>query len=444
MRKEFAWLMFAIVLSCSGAAAQGTQSVPPRTMAQLPAPTTQKIDPSITSRLPRGAKVHILTDDEFHKLVAKAPRILLKGTESPTVKNPNALARESSVLADLAKQKQKANADMVQARVARPGGMLLPPRAPSPVTPAPRPPSTLHGVQAHPTTASRYARMPAFGSHVGGCYAIARGQMMIADVTGQAQKLVFTPISQYNLYSIHGCNFGDDKPGRKAWIYGLGFHADFQIEAWTDDLIVMKLGENISGVLDQDNLQLVVHRADGKETHAGGFKFFAARDEGVLLRYIPPGWQKLDWNITGQTHWSEHPSLRSNTPVSGPYVPSQAARVTSIYVTREMGDKFAPGSDSFDLGQLPKGWVVQSVSWTTFPANCPYIVTYRQTFGQWNVNWSATGIQLSWADTSCSGFMPNPLLGFPTSAYQNRTQSSYALTVLVSGPRGTESLLPHM
>ncbi len=444
MPKQFTWLTFAIVFSCSGAAAQGTQSVPPRTTAPPTTATAQKIDPSIASRLPRGAKVHILTDDEFNKLIAKAPRALLKATESPAVKNPNLSARESPVLADLAKQKQKANADMMQARVARPGGTLLPPPAPSPLTTAPKPPSTLHSVQTQPTNASRYARMPALDSHVGGCYAIARGQMMIGDVTGQAQKLVFTPMSQYNLYSIHGCNFGDDKPGSKAWIYGLGFHADFQIEAWTDDLIVMKLGENISGVLDQDNLQLVVHRADGKEAHAGGFKFFAARDEGVLLRYIPPGWQKLDWNVTGQTHWSEHPSLRSNTPVSGPNVPSQAAGATSIYVTRAMGDKFAPASDSFDLSQLPKGWVVESVSWITFPANCPYVVTYRQTFGQWNVNWSATGIQLSWADTSCSGFMPNPLLGFPTNIYQNRTQSSYALRVFVRGPRGTESLLPHM
>lgn len=440
MCRMFACLTFLLTIGWSGASAQEYVA---RRKPPLEPPAPQQIDPSIASRLPKGAKVHFLTEDEFRKALLKTPPPTAKLTESRIITNPNALASESSVFSELAVQKQGADADALKLKM-RPPSKMPPSPGPSPVTPAPRPSPTL---QTHPLGVSKYAEAPPPNTALNGCYALSHGQMTIGAVTGQTTKFVFTPISKYNLYSIHGCNFGDDQPGRKAWIYTAGFHADFQIEAWTDDLIVMKLGENISGVLDLDNLQLVIHRADGKEVQAGGFRFFAARDEGVLLRYIPPGWRKLDWNITGQHEWSQHPSLQSNSPVSGPYVPASASGVTSIYVTRGMNDKFTPATDSFDLSQLPKGWVVESVSWTTFPANCPYVVTYRQDFGQWDVQWSVRGgqaIQVSWGDTSCSGFEPNPFLGIPTNIYQNRTQSSYALKVFVRGPRGTESLLPRL
>lgn len=420
------------------------QPYPPRGKTTTPGSVGQSgVDPAITQKLPPGAKVHLLTEDEFQKLVAKSPGAPPKGTESSAVKNPNASPQGSSVLTALAKQRQAADADVLQIKAVRASGLMQTMSSTAPMGQASMANSAPQRVEGKPAASgtSQYARMPA--PMVNGCYAISKGQVTIGNVTGQSHTVTFTPISQYNLYTIHGCNFGDANPGAKVWIYGLGFHADFAIEEWMDDSIVVKLGENISGVADQDNLHLVVHRADGKEAQADGFKFYAAR-ERVLLQYIPPAWRKIDHNVTGSQHWGWHPSTQDNSPVSGPNVPSQAAGVTTIYVSRRLAEKFAPASDSFDFSQLPQGWAVDSATWINFPANCPNVVTYRENFGQWNLQWNATAIQFAWSDTSCSGFWPNPLLGIPTSAYQNHTESNYALTVWVTGPRGRESDLPHM
>ncbi len=349
MHKKFAWLAcvgLSMAFSCPGLAAQ-----------QLAA---QQVDPSIAAKLPTGAKVHLLTDDEFQKLVAKGPRVVLKGTESRAVVNPKASAQKSSLLAGLSTQKQGADADLLTAKSAGPAAKLTP--TPSLVVAAPKtnitPAKNL--AKAPPTGAAKYAVMPAT-SQINGCV-LSQGQMAIGAVAGQLHiPLQFTPISQYNLYSIHGCNFGDSKPGVAAWIYGLGFREDFQIEAWTDQLVVLKLDDNISGVLDQDNLQLVVHRADGKEVQAGGFKFYAARDENVLLMYIPATWQALDFSKRGLSNGAPVGTQRFS-PVNGSNVPQQATGSTSIYVHRQLNDKFDPGLDTYDFSQLPQGWLVQGVS----------------------------------------------------------------------------------
>jgi len=343
---------------------------------------------------------------------------------------------------DLARQRQTADAELLKIRAGHSAGVRPAPAPRVAVKAAPQPKLGSEKINAEQTAGSRFGRLPGSNTQINGCYALSNGQVTIGKVAGQSQVLVFTPIAQYNLYTIHGCNFGDAKTGNKAWIYGPGFHADFTVEEWTDDSIAVKLGENISGVPDLDNLHLVVHRADGKEAQADGFKFYAAR-ERVLLKYIPPAWRKLDTNIYGQSQHFKHPALQSNSPVSGPHVPSQAAG-TTIFVSRFLLDKFTPTSDSFDFSQLPRGWVLDSATWTSYPAICPDIVTYKEDFGHWNLQWNASRIKFEWTDTSCSGFWPNPVLGFPTNVYQNHTESNYALKVWVTGPRGMESQLPHM
>jgi hypothetical protein len=265
--------------------------------------------------------------------------------------------------------------------------------------------------------------------------------MRIFNVSGSGSPATFTPIAQYNFYTITGCSFGNIGSNAKAYIYkGATFREEFQIQEWNDNGIKLNLDPNIGGVTDQDGLTLVVQRADGQQASKSGFKFYAVR-ETVLLQYIPPAWRKLDYSV-GST-WGKHPTTQDNSPVSGPNVPAQAAG-TTIFVSRKLGEKFTPSSDSFEFSQLPPGWVVEGASWTSFPATCANVVTYKEDFGSWNLQWSSTGIQFSWADTSCSGFWPNPALGgIPTDVYQNHTESNYALMVWVRGPRGAESYLPH-
>ncbi len=439
MRKGFAILLLELAISFAGLAAQQA----------MPAAKTT------AAKIPPGA--HQLTAEEFKKLLVLTP-VSTKARSGQVIKNPRASELNSAVITGLAKQKQSADAEMVSIRAlrsrpglpaiqrgttmssAQSGNAAVASRGSVQLAGSPPTGLTPPAGSSNQSRTSKYATLG--NTQVQSGCALSNGQIGIGKVTGEFHALTFTPISQYNLYIIHGCNFGDANPGTKAWLYGPGFHADFQIEEWTDSSIVLKLGENISGVLDQDSLHLVVHRADGKEAQADGFKFYAARrDQPVLLQYIPPAWRKLDWQVMGK--WA-HPTLQSNSPVSGPYVPKDAVGVTSIFVSRFLMDKFPPSSDSFDFGQLPRGWVVDSVEWVNWDADCPDVVTYRENFGQWNVQWGASTVQINWGDTSCSGFFPNPFLGFPTSAYQNKTESKYALKVMVNGPRGTESLLPHM
>lgn len=408
---------------------------------------------SSVSQVPPKNLRMITSDAEYEKLGAQNHYIPANGTRR-ILRNPRASSAEMSLFNQLSQQKQSANADLLQIRSARmqrtpvavqPQTGMLNSRmvnaanarsvATMPSTPSQVGPGT---VQSERTPTSRYAVMPS-NIQVNAC-AFSNGQLAIGKMTGPGQAMTFTPIPEYNLYTIHGCNFGDAVAGNKAWIYAAGFHADFSIEEWSDSMIVLKLGENISGIGDLSNLTLVVHRADGKEAQAGGYKFYAARvDQPILLKYVPPGWRKLDYSTTGVHHWNLHPYHQDNSPVAASPMFPKDAQDSSIYVYRHMEEKFSnTATDYFDFSKLPPGWVVDSVAWENYPTNCFGAVTSREYYGQWNVNLNGSTVQVDWGDESCSGYVP-PIFG-----YQDHTASAYSLQIFVKGPRGTDNLLPHM
>jgi hypothetical protein len=103
------------------------------------------------------------------------------------------------------------------------------------------------------------------------------------------------------------------------------------------------------------------------------------------------------------------------------------------------GQKFDPTGqyDVYDFGQLAPGWTTDSFQLNTYDQYCPYVITYRHTFGTFKGIWDSRGNIVVWlSDTTCSGF--NPLSPFLTYNYQNWTGSYYALQVWVNGPRGTD------
>lgn len=409
---------------------------------------------AVTQTPPANLRM-VTSDTEYQKLAVQAHYVPVNGTVR-TLRNLRASSAEMTLLNELSQEKQSANTDLMQIRAAR---MQKPPvaihpqtgmlnsrmvsavntrtAATMPATPSQVGPGT---VQSEKTGTSRYAVMPS-NIQVNAC-AFSNGQLAIGKMTGSGTAMTFTPIPEYNLYTIRGCNFGDAVPGNKAWIYTAGFHADFGIEEWSDSIIVLKLGENISGVGDLTNLTLVVHRADGKEAQASGYKFYAARnDQPIMLKYVPPAWRKFDYSTTGIHHWGWHPSLQDNSPVpTDPHLLFPAdARNSSIYVSRGLGEKFSKGgTDYFDFTQLPAGWVVDTISWEPYPTNCFGVVTSREDYGQWNVNLNGSTVQVDWGDESCSGWVP------PFFGYQDHTASIYSLQIFVKGPRGTDNLLPHM
>src|SRR5205085_8956688 len=105
---------------------------------------------------------------------------------------------------------------------------------------------------------------------------------------------ILTPEAKYNLYTITGCSFGPSDPGNSAYIFGVnGFKANLNIDFWGDNGITVHLDPWLAGVLDQDNVTLVVAPAGKQPFNKSGYKFYAARgmpgqdgsDQDVSLVY---------------------------------------------------------------------------------------------------------------------------------------------------------------
>jgi hypothetical protein len=275
----------------------------------------------------------------------------------------------------------------------------------------------------------------------------------ILRVSGSASPATFTPIDQYNLYTITGCSFGDNAPTNDTGptdfvhLYGTNsFYAKFAIQFWSDNEIEVSIDPSLSGFLDADNLNLVIKRADGHETQKAGFKFYAAR-QTVQLKMIPSAWANLDVMSSGFTYGNSKLTPEFSSPASAP-PGSEAAPVISGPVTGTAfvsrfykGAKFDPTGQSpdwYDFTHLAPGWNTDSFQVITYPELCYGTVTYSQDFGKWDGYFGTNNpnIYIFVSDTTCSGFAP----AAPWVNYQNWTGSYYALNVWVNGPRGTDPI----
>ncbi|MGZ7077276.1 MAG: hypothetical protein ACXVJL_14855 [Candidatus Angelobacter sp.] len=267
---------------------------------------------------------------------------------------------------------------------------------------------------------------------------------LITDVNGQGNRAVFTPQPEYNSYVIKGCFFGINT----GQIYLVGKFNALKINLlttfWTDNEIDARLDPNVAGELDQDNVSLVVAPPNGQQIKVGGFKFYAVRSEpAVLLPSIPQAWAWLSMeggNVLDKVEAQNEVTVYLS-PVTSDAPPS--AQGTTVYVSRwDAGTKFKPVSDLFFFDKLAAGWNTDSFQVLPFdkPPGCLGVVTYRETFGTWDPEWNGDNIRINWADTSCSGFIPEPPV-FPlvVSTYSNITGSAYALNVWARGPRCTDA-----
>ena len=283
---------------------------------------------------------------------------------------------------------------------------------------------------------SRFSRMPA---GVAGNYALTcatNPAMRIITVAGMPAPAVFTPITAFDLYTVTGCSFGNLGPDAKAYIYkGGGFREDFQIQEWHDNWLKISLDPKISGVLDQDEVTLVIQRADGTQVSKGSFKFHAVRAV-VPLQLIPSRWATLvTWTQDNKTFSPDY---------SSPALIQGKAAGPSAYVARyRQGEKFDPNAqapnqqyDTYDFSGLAPGWVGKSAQLKTYDTECPFVVTYRGNFGNWRTQWDGNSLRVYLGDQTCSWV--NPAL--PTYFGTNWTGSFYKLTVSAYGPRCTDPL----
>ena len=140
--------------------------------------------------------------------------------------------------------------------------------------------------------ASRIVHAPAFNSIVLLCADDPTPR--IFQLSGGEGHGILTPEAKYNLYTITGCSFGPSDAGNSAYIFGVnGFKANLNIDFWSDNGITVHLDPWLAGVLDQDNVTLVVAPAGKQPFNKSGYKFYAARgmpapdgsDQEVPLAY---------------------------------------------------------------------------------------------------------------------------------------------------------------
>lgn len=288
---------------------------------------------------------------------------------------------------------------------------------------------------------SKFSAMPINGAGTTALTCSTNPNLRIITVAGSPAPATFTPIAAYDLYTVSGCSFGNPGPGAKAYIYkGGAFREDFQILEWHDNWIKLSLDPKISGVLDQDDVTLVIQRADGTQASKGGFRFHAVRATAPL-QLIPSRWAHLvTWS---QDNKSFSPEYSSPALIDG------KAAGPSAYVSRFVdGEKFDPHAqapdqqyDSYDFTGLAPGWTAKSAQLKTFDITCsdksqPFITTYYERFGAWRAQWAGNALHVYLADASCSSFDA----AMPLVNKQNHTGSYYQLVVMAYGPRCTDPL----
>lgn len=295
---------------------------------------------------------------------------------------------------------------------------------------------------------------------------------------------VFTPEAKYNLFTISGCGFGPTAAANTAYIFGgNGFRENLAIDFWSDHGITAHLDPALAGVLDQNNITLVVAPSGRQALQKSGFKFYAARgmpapggnDQEVPLAYnsIPhsnvaifnannfiAGFDRLPSNAT-----SNFPSFSfQGTPVAG-WVFRYAYEHDDRIATFRSADCFindtgfngdpclqfkaigfrytvSPGawqlkSDTWDLSKLAPGFQISSYqlyvstldpaslcgSWDDLGKADAYLD------GDWDFNLTAQNqIVVKWPVYRCQ----NQEFGTRNNMM---IQSAYGLAVSVMGPR---------
>jgi len=264
-------------------------------------------------------------------------------------------------------------------------------------------------------------------------------QFRILTVSGSQSTVTFTPIDQYNLYTITGCSFGNPDSKDKVYLYGANnLNVDFLIQFWSDNSIAVCLNPGLAGLPDLNKLTLVVQRGDGQQAQKGGFSFYAAR-QTVQLSAIPSSWVTLAALGSGSTYGNKTMDAQYSSPPTS----SPGPGAGTAYVSRSFnGAKFDPtgqNPDFYNFTHLAPGFTTDSMQLITYPQNCPYVVTYKQDFGTWHAYWGTdnpNNIYIFLSDTTCSGVLPPT----PWINYQNSTGSYYALKVWVNGPLGIDPI----
>ncbi len=369
------------------------------------------------------------------------------------ITNPKAALKDTAIIAVLRNQRQAADAEATQMKLSlHPAGVQTQPSRTMSTTSGAgmmnRPSTTqrtsvpLAGNNASNSSPNRYATLqPGMIQGV----ALQCGHdpsMRILTVSGGPHPAIFTQDAKYNFYTITGCSLGNPGPNSKVYIYyQSAFHKDLQIEEWSDNWIKLHLDPNLAGVDDQNNLTLVVQRADGKQASKGGYKFYAARDT-VLLHSIPKSYFALngfrpDSAITKT--WK--PTYTSGSSASVlPNLPGLSAEVHWDNTMDANGNP-AGGGDIYDFSHLHSTFVLDSawMEWVDVSCTDPNYSKFVASNDNWGIDWyGASGVQVRWQGQQCN-YTPGSCGGFSQGdCFVGGSETNYGINVWVTGPRGVD------
>lgn len=419
--------------------------------------------------LPPGSKMAPANRTALKSMSLAPPKALQRVT------NPRLMQQNASIIAVLEQQRlathQEAatmklgirSAASASVRTASPSANLL---VNAPVQGLG--PERTQGAQG--SFSSSIAHAPAFNSIVLTCSTDPTPRIL--RVSGGQAPAIFSPEAKYNLYTIAGCSLGQSQSGNSAYLFGAdGFKANLNIDYWSDNGITVHLDPALVGVLDQDNVTLVVAPAGKQELQKSGFKFYAARgmpapdgtDQEVQLTYktLPQNNVALayantpvviGWNGVPQNAESRFPSFSfAGTPVLGwvfRYAyghsdPNNPCFINDVHYPIDTCywyfEQNHVGNDVWDFRKLAPGFVISS-----------YNLYYQETdpsrmcgawddeatgdkdglVGKWDFNLNAQNqINVNWPLYYCHD---REEFG---SRENKQVLSSYGLAVWVLGPR---------
>jgi hypothetical protein len=233
---------------------------------------------------------------------------------------------------------------------------------------------------------------------------------------------IFTTDPDHNANMVAGCGFGN-QPGS---VYLTGPFTTPQvpmvIDEWTDTWINMEMKSSFSGELDHyGNVTLVIVAANGQQTQAAGFTFYAARAQ-----------QQLSMFPRSQANLQIIPDAVGQNTVNINFTSPASSVPVAVDIFRSDAGRFGLGFDSFSFNQLSPGFYPdQAMFWhfdmTQADCDADFYVD-----GFWAARWDdkANALTVYTQEQHCH---VAPTVN--TTSY-DYSWSHYALAVRVIGPRG--------
>ncbi|HJT69798.1 MAG TPA: hypothetical protein VJ731_06335 [Terriglobales bacterium] len=431
----------------NGADDLNPQPYPPKGTLLTPGSSANTVQLNPQPFPPKGKSVS--------KMTRSAAVALSAPKQSQKITNPNASLQDTAIIAVLQKQRETADAEATQMKLGiRPGAgvssqpattMSATGNASTLVSSAP---AVSTAMTASPGTssgnaASRYGKLQQ-GMTAG--IAVTCGHdptLRILTVSGGEGPATFTQDAKYNFYTITGCSFGDPGPNAKAYIYYQStFHEDFQIEEWSNNWIKLHLDPKLTGIDDQNNLTLVIQRADGKQTSKGGYKFYAARDT-TLLKQIPQrNFSLFKFRPDQSTIQNWKPTYTSGS--SPNVVPNMAGLSAEVHwnLTPDPNDAIVGGKDIYDFSHLHSTFALSNALLEWKDLSCTDSSNNYQLASSkdnWNIDWyQSAGVQVSWPGEMCINTPGSCGGAFQSDCFVSPPESNYGIDVWVTGPRGVD------